>query len=57
MTDYRNAQAKDGTKGIAACADAYLACYANDGDSLWQVIRRNAESECVKSVYNLDPAA
>lgn len=55
MTDYKNDQAKAGKLGIAACADSYLACYANDGESLWSIIRGNVEAECVKSVYDLKP--
>jgi hypothetical protein len=54
MTDYRNAQAAAGKLGVAACADSYLACYANDGESLWGEIRGNVEGDCSKSAYQLN---
>ena len=53
LTDYQRDQAAAGNLGIVACVDAYLACYAHDGEALWQFIRGNVESECAVPAYGL----
>lgn len=46
MKDYSDKQATYGKLGIVACVNAYRACYANDGDTLWQMIGSNVRGDC-----------
>lgn len=46
LKDYGDKQAFNGNVGLAACVDAYRACYASDADSLWSQCYMNALEEC-----------
>jgi hypothetical protein len=43
---YKAEQQSVGKNGTAACVDAYLECYKNDGEELWKSIANNVVSEC-----------
>lgn len=54
LTVYKNTQLLKGNKGVAACVDAYLECYAKDLEELWKNIINNVAAEC--NALNLDLA-
>ena len=47
LTEYKNSQTQSGNYGVAACVDAYLQCYLNDGAEIWHTISGNVTADCL----------